>query len=643
MKRRKSIYFVQAGNLYGPNAYLPYSAGCVAAHAWNNPVIRETYGLGRFIFLRTPVAQVLESFEEPYMVAFSNYIWNFEYHKALAKAMKQRWPDCLILFGGHQVLNDSSRQLNEYPFVDFLVHKAGEISFEQLLLALLHGEGFDGVPSLSYRNAEGKLLRTEDAPCGFRGDSPSPYLAGLFDGLFDAYPSLLFSMTIETNRGCPYSCAYCDWGAMRDGLHLMPMERVKAEIDWAARHKIEFILCADANFGLLERDEAIVDYLIESKRRTGYPKKLRACLAKDSDEAVFRLNEKLCAHGLHNGAALSFQSFSPEALKSIGRKNLDTRRFSELVALYNAANVPVYSELILGLPGETLESYAKGIGSLLAMGMHGALEIFTCELLPNAEMSDAAYRERHGIDTIRVRQAQRHSSPENQDAIPEYSDIVRQTNAMPLEDWITANLFSAVVQGFHCLGLLPCLAAYLHWERRLPYERFYFDLMGFAYANPTTLAGELFSFLAQRYRSLSQGEGESLIYYHPRFGEVTWSLGEALFLRAAYESRRFYEELPVFLQRYAMDGEVASQLLRYQRGMVHMPAAAASSQAFQYDFPGYFAEAFAGRQPVLREKQIILSFCETPEHNWADFAREYVWYGRRKGALTEKKYEVAYV
>ena len=636
----KSIYFVQASNIFGSNAHLPYAAGCVAAYAWDHPLISENYRLEPFAFLRRPIEQALASFENPYMVAFSNYVWNFEYHKALAKAVKERWPDCLVVFGGHQVLNDSSEQLERYSFVDFLIHKAGEIPFRQLLLALLQGETLSGVPSLSYRGADGGIIRTQDIPCE-SCDFPSPYLAGVFDDLFREYPEFLFSMTLETNRGCPYSCAYCDWGAVRHSLHCAPMERVKAEIDWAARHKIEFVLCADANFGILERDEEIVDYLIESKRRTGYPGKVRVFLLKESNETVFRLNEKLNAHGLSNGVALSFQSLSPEALKSIGRENLGFEHFRELIPLYLKVGVPMYTELILGLPGETLDSFARGIGTLLAAGIHGALEIFRCELLPNAEMSSPSYREKHGVKAVRVRQYQRHESLTNQDEFPEYSEYVYQTNTMRVQDWITANMFSDFVQGFHCLGLLPCVAAFLHWEQALPYERFYNDLMDFAGTHPSTLIGELLSFCGGRYEELSQGKGESIVWHNPRFGDIAWPLGSALFLRSVFEAERFYRELPSFLRQYGMDSGLQSELLRYQRAMVCSPEPS-PQQCFTYDFPAYFAAVFSGSPPSLKKKRSTVLFPEQQSMNWEDFSREYVWYGRRKGALAGKDCEVNY-
>ena len=642
----KTIHFVQAGILYGSTTYFPYASGCVAAHAWNNPLISESYRLGHFIFLRQPIAEVVAGLEEPFMVVFSNYVWNIEYHKALAKAVKERWPDCFVLFGGHQILNGSSEQLNEYPFVDFLIHKAGEIPFEKLLLALLSDVDFSEVPSLSYRGASGMPVRSQALPCPGEGgeccEFPSPYLEGIFDRLVAAHPEIHFSMTIETNRGCPYSCAYCDWGADRGKFLLIPMERVKAEIDWAARHKIEYVNCADGNFGVLERDEEIADYLVETKRCEGFPEKFNACYAKNSNETVFRLNQKLCTCGMNVGATVSFQTLSPAALENIGRKNLPFEKFQELIALYNQAGIPVYSDIMVGLPGETLVSFTKGIGRLLAAGMHGSLEIFAFEVFPNAEMADPAYREKYGIESVRVRRYTKYSSPENMDEIPEYIDLVRQTATMPERDWIASHLFSNVVQGFHCMGLLQYLAVYLYSERGLPYERFYLELMDYAKNKPGTLVGELIPLFEGHYRALAGGRGEGWVYYDPRFGELLWPLGSALFLRSAFEAERLYEELPGFLERYDIDAGVLSELIRFQHTMVRLPCAPPPRQSFRYDFPGYFSAIFAGQEVALQEKQTALVFTgQSQSSSWPDFARERVWYGRRSGLII-KEYEIDY-
>ena len=58
----------------------------------------------------------------------------------------------------------------------------------------------------------------------------------------------------ETNRGCPFSCAYCDWGSATGSkqMGVFPQERLKEEMEWFSHHSIEYIFCCDANFGMFK-------------------------------------------------------------------------------------------------------------------------------------------------------------------------------------------------------------------------------------------------------------------------------------------------------------------------------------------------------------------------------------------------------
>jgi hypothetical protein len=73
-----------------------------------------------------------------------------------------------------------------------------------------------------------------------------------------------------------------------------------------------------------------------------------------------------------------------------------------------------------------------------------------------------------------------------------------------------------------------------------------------------------------------------------------------------------------------------------------MPEAPPARQTFHYDFPAYFKAAFAGERPTLQKNRFSLVFTkESPEISLPDYARETVWYGRRKG-LGRKGLEIIY-
>jgi putative methyltransferase len=584
----KTVYFVQANYCYGNAVYLPYAVGCLAAYAWQDEEIRREYRLGRFVFLREPIAEAVDSLDEPFLVAFSCYVWNFEYNKSLAQAVKTRFPQCLVLFGGHHVPFGDARLLEECPYVDFLIHEEGEEPVAALLRALARSDLLAGVPNLSYRGSTGEILRNAVRPAT-DADTPSPYLTGLFDDLLLEYP-YEFSATLETNRGCPFSCAFCDWGTLRGALQQFPMERIAAEIAWFAAHKIDHVYCADANFGIFPRDHEIVELLVEQNRRTGYPQKFRACYTKNSDEAVFALNKRLSEVGMSKGATLSFQSVSPVVLQNIGRKNLSLERFRELMKLYRGEGIPTQSELILGLPGETLESFVQGVGTLFEAGQHSSLNIYNCELLPNARLAQPTALAEYGIQTILARAGRSHCQASEADETEEKTCLICQTNTLCQDDWKQAFCFAVLAQSWHCLGPLQLAAIFLRYEKSVPYSDFYWALMTWAAAHPETMPGRMLATLMRKLDAIFAGGG-TFSYVNPVFGDIVWPMEEGLFLETAHELDAFYADIRPFLCTYGIEEDLLDALLQYQKAMVKLPQRPAPLPV-RYDFPAYFARIF---------------------------------------------------
>ena len=201
----------------------------------------------------------------------------YEYNKALAKEVKKLHPSATIVFGGHNVQRDF-RTFDECPEADYIIYREGEEAFRKLVLCLLNGESPENVENIAYRTANRYFKTKEKDFC--LSEYPSPYLNGFFDGISDGKTN--FSAILETNRGCPFKCAFCDWGTLGSRVRAFPMERVRAEIDWIASHGIEYVYCADGNFGIFDRDEEIAEYIISSKIKTGYPKNFRVCFTKNS-------------------------------------------------------------------------------------------------------------------------------------------------------------------------------------------------------------------------------------------------------------------------------------------------------------------------------------------------------------------------
>ena len=199
------VYLVQVNVTYSDYiAYLPYAAGCIAAYAWNDEEIKESFELSDILYMRLTVEESLKKIENPAVVGFSCYIWNMEYNLLLAKMVKEKYPDCLIVFGGHNV-PDNTSLLEKHSFIDVLMHSEGEEPFAMLLKAIKNSTSFSDIPDISYKSDD-SIITTEKKRVYDITNYPSPYSAGLFDRMLEEYPSIGFHATLETNRGCPYSC-----------------------------------------------------------------------------------------------------------------------------------------------------------------------------------------------------------------------------------------------------------------------------------------------------------------------------------------------------------------------------------------------------------------------------------------------------
>ena len=427
--------------------YLPYTAGVIVANAWRSSRVASLYEFKDFIFIRKNIEQVVTEMESPAVVGFSNYCWNTEYNLALAAEIKKMFPDCVTVFGGHNIPHNTTF-LENNPQVDYLCFGEGEITFGNLLEAL-DGD-VSAVPNIAYRNGENCVMSEEKFLCS--DDYASPYLDGWFDGLLERYPELEFNTIIETSRGCPNRCAYCDWGLLKEKTRFFPLDKVFAEIEWMGRNKIRFVWGADANFGISPDDLLIADAFVEAKEKYGYPERVRINYSKSNRERVLEIVRRFNRKGIDRaGATVSLQSLSPVVLENIGRKNMSLENFQKDFGVYHEENLQVYSELILGLPGETYDSFVDGICKLFEIGQHFIFEVYNCIVLPNSILGQPDYMKKFGIKTSNSEIVRYHCDADAY-YIPEKTDIITQTDSMSCEMWQKSAAFGGFTQAMHGCG-----------------------------------------------------------------------------------------------------------------------------------------------------------------------------------------------
>lgn len=639
---KKNIYFVQANDVYGSDVkttYIPYAVGCIQAYCMQSKVIAENFSFGKIIYSRRPVDEVVSELDNPFMVLFSSSVWNTEYNKALAQKIKSVYPYCYVVFGGHNISSDGSF-LEKYPYIDFLTHRFGEEPTLGILECLALGENLSDVANISYRNCFGEIITTYyEAQTG--ENYPSPYLTGIFDEILK--DDIKFSGLFESNRGCPNSCSFCDWSSLKSKVRLFPLERVFAEIDWFVKNKIEYIYCTDGNFCLFDRDAEIADYIVECKEKYGYPQVFKAFFTKNRFNFVFDVSTKFFRSGLDKAKTISFQSMDQNVLENVGRKNISTEKFRELMKKYNELNIATFSELILGLPGETYTSFCSGVHDLIENGQHFAINIYPCELLPNSEMGQKTYQDKFGIKSTRVPFKLIHSnSSECAEEIQEYTEYITSTSSMNENEWARALLFSSYVQSLHNLGLIRTIAIFCRYEYNVSYDKFYNDLIDYS----SEKSGSVLNDVYKRIDNLCNGviqKKNALVDVCDGLGDMCWGFDEIIYLEFYKKLNAFLKEVKTFINELYGNNDVIDSLFDYQFDIIKKIKTERIIITSSYDFYTYYNNIYSGRYEELNKEKICLEITDnTSVNSFIDFAREVVWYGRNRKATdyTSTNYKV---
>ena len=483
MLQKKNVYFSQVNYSTGSGKFkgywLPYSIATIWAYVQQFEWVTNSFELKELLFKRETPEELLERIDEPHIFCFSNYVWNYEYNKKIAAAVKQKYPDCLIFFGGPQVTKkpEEKKLFELNPYIDSISHGEGERNFLLLLEDYLN----DSVKQIY------SFDRLEEL------DFPSPYGLGLFDKMIQDNPTYQWNTVLETNRGCPFKCTFCDWGNLTySKIKKFNLERIFEDLEWAGKNKIGYITIADANFGCFrERDMYITEKMVEVQKKYGYPETVDASWYKNLTKEVIDIVKKFVENGFNRGFSLSLQSMNEETLVSIERSNMKLNKFNEILDLCNEQQIPSYSELILGLPHETKESWIRGLSKLLEAGQHNSIESWLTQMLENSQLNQE--REEHEFDTVFLD----NYYTSNEDFIEEKAEIVRGTKYMPFQDLIDSWMFSWLITNFHIYGWTQIYSIFLHKQRELSYAFFYTRLLEHI-KNDTGIVGEEYRLTKQR-------------------------------------------------------------------------------------------------------------------------------------------------
>lgn len=466
----------------------PYPVACIKA--WIHEYSKHGDALEVELFKHPQ--RFIDAFIErrPAIVGFSNYMWNLDLSYSIATEIKTDYPETVVIFGGpNYPLEDHNREnwLKAHPNVDSYIIGEGEEPFTNFVDDWYESRDIEqavqAAGSGCHAVIDGQFLKSDDvSPRVSDLDKvPSPYLEGYLDEFLKEVP---LTPLLETNRGCPFTCTFCvDGISDRTKVYRKSIDRFEQELEYVAqRYGGKVLTLADLNFGMYKQDIDASRAIAKVKTEYDYPYHLQVSTGKNQKERVLD-----CAEILDGSLRLaaSVQTLDAGVLKNIKRQNISAEKLIEVTKVANRLNANSYSEVILGLPGDTKAKHFDTVFQLADAGLK-FIPLYTLMLLEGTVLATDEERGRWDIGT-QYRVVPRcfgvYEFKDRQILSAEFEEVCVYTNTLPHEDYL------------ECRSL--ALTMGLFYQDRILFELYGF--LGTLGINPSSLL----SILHERRMSLS--------------------------------------------------------------------------------------------------------------------------------------------
>ncbi|WP_169543606.1 B12-binding domain-containing radical SAM protein [Sneathiella aquimaris] len=430
----------------------PLSIGLVGAYLLDRKPDEVSLELFKY---PEDLSQALET-EVPDIVGFANYSWNYDLARQYAKTIKKLWPETVIVFGGPNYgLTDEEIAAfwKRNPDIDFHVAREGEEAFCLLLDALVAAD-FDVAEIKAQRQEIGNIhyaigdevIQGPLLPRLNLEDVPSPYLMGLMDKFFDEN----LGPMIHTTRGCPFSCAFCTEGTKYYNLVSQREGQLEAEMTYISERVRgpRDLYISDANFGMFKQDYEKARIIAQCQEKYNYPKYVHVSTGKNQKERVVDIVKSL------NGAvsmAASLQSTDATVLANVARSNISVDKLSEAGKMANTNATGTYSELILGLPGDSIAAHKQSLRDTVEMDFDN-IRMYQLIMLPQTVLNTPDNRVKYDMRTkhrIMPRSFGRYALAGEEIVSVESEEILVSNSTLPFDDYVTCREMDLTIEILH--------------------------------------------------------------------------------------------------------------------------------------------------------------------------------------------------
>jgi radical SAM superfamily enzyme YgiQ (UPF0313 family) len=282
---------------------------------------------------------------DPAVIGLGVYIWNIDETTQVVRLLKALRPDVKLVLGGPEVSHEHESQAI-CQLADHVITGWGDVSFPKLCKALIHGPK----PLMKIIAGEQPALEQIEMPYAHYSDE-------------DIAQRLLY---VEASRGCPFKCEFC-LSSLDKTAWPFDLDAFLANMDALHQRGARHFKFVDRTFNLkIENSARILQFFLDRMSPELFvhfevvpdvlPERLKTLIAKFPPGAL--------------QFEVGIQSFNPEVQARISRKQDNDKTADNIQWLLTQSQAHLHTDLIFGLPGESLQSFAQGFNRLVALKPH---------------------------------------------------------------------------------------------------------------------------------------------------------------------------------------------------------------------------------------------------------------------------------
>jgi radical SAM superfamily enzyme YgiQ (UPF0313 family) len=281
----------------------------------------------------------------PRIVGLGVYIWNIEEMTKVVAMLKRVAPKVIVVLGGPEVSYETDRQ-EIIANADYVITGWGDVSFPKLCAELIANK-----PPLE------KIIAGEQPPLE---QIKLPYTLYTDEDVAKRF------IYVEASRGCPFKCEFC-LSALDKTAWPFDVDEVLRQLDGLYQRGARHFRFVDRTFNLkIATSIKILEFFLAR-----LDEKLFVHFEVIPDHLPDALKVVIQKFPLERlQFEIGIQTWNPEVQSLISRRQDNEKSAANIAWLRNESQAHLHVDLIVGLPGEDIESFGKGFDRLVALNPH---------------------------------------------------------------------------------------------------------------------------------------------------------------------------------------------------------------------------------------------------------------------------------